>query len=267
MGASCNLIGKNEQTTIKNYADWSTDWLKDVSYDLMLTIQKLKTIYNGGHLNKNDSLEYNALHELIGSLYNQIKAKYFDNEDNSSILKHIYDSTVGMKDELSGEKPIKIEITRLFNSDKKKYHKIIIPGNSSYYKGFANNFRAMHWFYEIDDYIHEYFGGVENPFETEFSLVFNDIITVERLNNSILDDVIWSPKKQNYKTNDGILDDGILEGKTKCSIKTSLSILENLKINYPKIKFEYNESVTKEYEFIGCGNSKKYLDKRMYLNQ
>ena len=170
-----------------------------------------------------------------------------------------------MKDDLSGEKPIKIETTRLFNSDKKKYHKIIIPGNSSYYTGFANNFRAIHWFYEIDGYIHEYFGDVENPFETEFSLVFNDISTVERLNNSILSNVIWSTKKtQNYKNFDNSLDEKIsLDEKPECSIKTSLSILENLKINYPKNKFEYNENIIKEYEFIGCGNSKNYLDERI----
>lgn len=47
MGASCNLTGKNEQDTINNYAEWSTSWLKTVSYDLMLTIQKLKTICSG----------------------------------------------------------------------------------------------------------------------------------------------------------------------------------------------------------------------------
>ena len=80
MGASCDLVGKNEQETVKNYATWSTDWLKTISYDLMLTMQKLKTIYNGGHSNQSDSVEYNALRELIGSLYDNLKQKYYDNE-------------------------------------------------------------------------------------------------------------------------------------------------------------------------------------------
>jgi hypothetical protein len=267
MGASCNLTGKNEQETINNYADWSTGWLKTVSYDLILTIQKLKTICNGEYSSESDSVEYNALRELIGSLYKQLKEKYSDDEvdtskydEKCSVLKRIYDSTIRMEDELKGEKPIKIDTLRLFNSDKKKYHKIVIPGNSSYYTGFANKFRIINWFYEIDKYIHEYFGDVENPFETEFSLVFNDIITVERLNNSILDDVLWSPKKlQNYKTIDYSL-----EEKPECSIKTPLSVLENLKLNYPKIKFEYNENIIKEYEFNQCENTKDYkLDERI----
>ena len=30
MGASCDLVGKNEQETVKNYATWSTDWLKTI---------------------------------------------------------------------------------------------------------------------------------------------------------------------------------------------------------------------------------------------
>jgi hypothetical protein len=204
---------------------------------------------------------------MIGSLYKQLNEKYSDDEiditkygEQYSVLKSIYDSTVGMKDELSGEKPIKIETSMLFNSDKKKYHKIVIPGNSSYYTSFANKFRVINWFYEIDKCIHEYFGDVENPFETEFSLVFNDIITVERLNNSILDDVLWSPKKlRNYKT----IDYG-LEEKPKCIIKTSIPFLENLKLNYPKIKFEYNENIIKEYEFNQCENTKDYkLDERI----
>jgi hypothetical protein len=267
MGASCNLTGKNEQETINNYADWSTGWLKTVSYDLILTIQKLKTIHNGEYLSVSDSVEYNALRELIGSLYKQLKEKYSDDEvdtskydEKCSVLKRIYDSTIRMKDELKGEKPIKIDTVRLFNSDKQKYHKIVIPGNSSYYRWNRNKFTTVNWFYEIDGYIHEYFGDVENPFETEFSLVFNDIITVERLNNSILDDVLWSPKKlRNYKT----IDYG-LEEKPKCIIKTSIPFLENLKLNYPKIKFEYNENIIKEYEFKQCENTKDYqLDERI----
>ena len=84
MGASCNLIGKNEQQTIENYADWSTGWLKTVSYDLILTIQKLKTICNGEHSSESDSVEYNALCELISSLYRQLKEKYSDDENDSS---------------------------------------------------------------------------------------------------------------------------------------------------------------------------------------
>ena len=202
MGASCNLTGKNEQDTINNYAEWSTSWLKTVSYDLMLTIQKLKTICSGQRSCQNESVEYNALCELIGSLYIHLKEKYTDKEldttdygEKYSVLNNIYNNVVRMKDEINGEKPIEIETTSLFNLDKKKYHKIAIPGNALYYRGFANKFRVRKWFYEIDGYIHKYFGNVENPFETEFSLVFNDILTVERLNKSMLDNVLWSPKK------------------------------------------------------------------------
>ena len=242
MGASCNLIGKNEHQTIENYADWSTGWLKTVSYDLILTIQKLKTICNGEHSSESDSIEYNALCELIGSLYRQLKEKYSDDENDASkydekhsVLKRIYDSTVEMKDELKGEKPIKIETTRLFNSDKKNYHKVLIPGNHSYYR-WGNNFNFVNWFYEIDGYIHEYFGDVENPFETEFSLVFNDIDVVKRLNGCILKDVIYSPKNPIFKTIDSICRNVDNSVRVHCQV----SILENLRINYPKIKFEYN---------------------------
>jgi hypothetical protein len=251
MGASCNLIGKNEQTTIKNYADWSTGWLKTISYDLMLTIQKLKTIHNVEHSFESDSVEYNALCELIGSLYKRLKEKYSDDneidttiyDEKYSVLKQIYNSTVGMKNELKGEKPIKIDTIRLFNSDKKEYHKIVIPGNSSYYGWRGNNFTAMNWFYEIDGYIHEYFGDVENPFETEFSLVFNDINVVKRLNSYVLKNTILSPKNPLFKKIDVICrnDDNLVE------VYCQVSILENLKFNYPKIKFEYNENVTKEF--------------------
>lgn len=250
MGASCNLTGKNEQETINNYADWSTSWLRTVSYDLILTIQKLKTIHNGEYLSESDSIEYNALRELIGSLYKQLKEKYSDDEvdtskydEKYSVLKRIYDSTVGMKDELKGEKPIKIETTRLFNSDKQKYHKIVIPGNSSYYRWNRNNFTTVNWFYEIDGYIHEYFGDVENPFETEFSLVFNDIDVIKRLNNCVLKDVICSPKKRTFKKIDDICENVNNSVRVHCQV----SILENLRINYPKIKFEYNENTTKEF--------------------
>lgn len=261
MGADCNLIGKNEQTTIKNYADWSTSWLRTVSYDLILTIQKLKTICNGEHSSESDSVEYNALCELIGSLYKQLKEKYSDDEIDTSkydekyaVLKRIYDSTVGMKDELNGEKPIKIETTRLFNSDKKKYHKIVIPGNISYYRWYRNNFTVRNWFYEIDGYIHEYFGDVENPFETEFSLVFNDIDVVKRLNECVLEDVICSPKKRAFKKNDDICENVDNSVRVYCQV----SILENLRFNYPKIKFEYNENVTKEFILTeeDCMNNK-----------
>lgn len=251
MCASCNLIGKNEQQTIKNYADWSTGWLKTVSYDLILTIQKLKTICNGEHSSESDSVEYNALCELIGSLYKQLKEKYSDDEidiisrydEKHSVLKRIYDSTVRMKDELNGEKPIRIDTTRLFNSDKKKYHKIAIPGNRSYYGWHGNDFTIVNLFYEIDGYIHEYFGDVENPFETEFSLVFNDIDVVERLNDCILKDVIFSTKNPTIKKLDNICENVDNSTRVHCQV----SILENLRINYPKIKFEYNENTTKEF--------------------
>ena len=249
MGASCNLIGKNEQETINNYADWSTGWLKTVSYDLILTIQKLKTICNGEYSSESDSVEHNALRELICSLYKQLKETYSDDEidtskydEKYSVLKRIHDSAVEMKDELKGEKPIKIDTARLFNSDKKEYHKIAIPGNHSYY-GWGNNFNFVNWFYEIDGYIHEYFGDVENPFETEFSLVFNDIDVVKRLNDCILKDVIYSSKNPIFKKIDSICRNDNNSIRVHCQV----SILENLKINYPKIKFEYNENITKEF--------------------
>lgn len=267
MGASCNLIGKNEQQTINNYADWSIGWLKTVSYDLILTIQKLKTICNGEYSSESDSVEYNALRELICSLYKQLKEKYSDDEidiskydEKYSVLKRIHDSAVEMKDELEGEKPIKIETTRLFNSDKKEYHKIEIPGNSSYYGWHGNNFTAVNWFYEIDGYIHEYFGDVENPFETEFSLVFNDIDVVKRLNGCILKDVIFSTKNPTIKKLDNICENVDNSVKAYCQV----SILESLKINYPKIKFEYNENTTKEFDLteedIIKNKTKRLLD-------
>lgn len=267
MGASCNLIGKNEQTTIKNYAEWSIGWLKTVSYDLILTIRKLKTICSGERSSQNESVEYNALCELIGSLYIHLKEKYSDDEidttkygEQYSVLNNIYNNTVGMKDELNGEKPIKIDTTRLFNSDKKEYHKIIIPGNTSYYGLHENNFTFVHWFYEIDGYIHEYFGDVENPFETEFSLVFNDIDVVKRLNSCVLKDVIYSPKNPAFKKFDSICENVGNLVKVYCQG----SILENLKFNYPKIKFEYNENVTKEFvlteEDIIKNKTKRLLD-------
>jgi hypothetical protein len=267
MSASCNLIGKNEQQTIKNYADWSTGWLKTVSYDLILTIQKLKTICNGEHSSESDSVEYNALCELIGSVYKQLKEKYSDDEidntskydEKNSVLRRIYDSTVGMKDELKGEKPIKIDTTRLFNTDKKEYHKIVIPGNHSYYR-WGNYFNFVNWFYEIDGYIHEYFGDVENPFETEFSLVFNDIDVVKRLNSCVLKDVIFSTKNPTIKKLDNICEN--VYNSTK--LYYQVSILENLRINYPKIKFEYNENTTKEFvlteEDIIKNKTKRLLD-------
>lgn len=140
MGASCNLIGKNEQTTIKNYAEWSTRWLKTVSYDLMLTMQKLKTIYNGEHSNQSNSVEYNALRELVGSLYDQLKHKYYDNEYEKVkydeiyfVLKDIHNSTIKIKDELDDRKPIEIEkdILLLYEQDKEESFRfrINIPGN------------------------------------------------------------------------------------------------------------------------------------------
>jgi hypothetical protein len=196
-----------------------------------------------------------------------LKEKYSDDEidntskydEKNSVLRRIYDSTVGMKDELKGEKPIKIDTARLFNSDKKEYHKIAIPGNHSYY-GWGNHFTTVNWFYEIDGYIHEYFGDVENPFETEFSLVFNDINVVKRLNSCVLKDVIYSPKKRTFKKIDDICENADNSVKVYCQV----SILENLKFNYPKIKFEYNENTTKEFllseEDILKNKTKQLLD-------
>ena len=108
----------------------------------------------------------------------------------------------------------------------------------------------MYWFCEIDGYIHEYFGDVENPFETEFSLVFNDINVVKRLNDCVLKDVIYSPKKRTFKKIDDICENVDNSVKVYCQV----SILENLKFNYPKIKFEYKlyskrEKCTKRNEF------------------
>ena len=255
MGASCDLVGKNEQETVKNYATWSTDWLKTISYDLMLTMQKLKTIYNGGHSNQSDSVEYNALRELIGSLYDNLKQKYYDNEcentkynELSFILKNIHNNTIKMKDELNSTKPIEIRKNILLECDKKESYKINIPGNYWYYARYTNasSFRNESIFYEIDKHIHNYFSDVENPFETEFSLIFNDLDVVKYLNECILKNTIYSPKHRESK----------YSGDCKCNyddnsteVFCKISILENLKFNYPKIKFEYNENITKEFVF------------------
>ena len=253
MGASCDLVGKNEQETVKNYATWSTDWLKTISYDLMLTMQKLKTIYNGGHSNQSDSVEYNALRELIGSLYDNLKQKYYDNEcentkynELSFILKNIHNNTIKMKDELNSNKPIEIRKNILLECDKKESYKINIPGNYWYYARYSNasSFRNESIFYEIDKHIHDYFSDVENPFETEFSLIFNDLDVVKYLNECVLKNTVYSPKHRESK----------YSGDCKCNyddnsteVFCKISILENLKFNYPKIKFEYNENTTKEF--------------------
>ena len=251
MSASCDLIGRNEQETIKNYAEWSTGWLKTVSYDLLLTMQKLKTIYNGEHSSESDSVEYNALCELIGSLYNQLKQKYYDNEcenvkydDLSFILKTIHNSTSRMKDEFNGNKPIEIRKNTLIECDKQESYKINIPGNYRYYSWYSNasSSRNESIFYEIDKYIHDYFGDVKNPFETEFSLIFNNVDVVKYLNGCVLKNTIYSPKHKELKCPYEPLED-INSIKVFCQV----SVLENLKFNYPKIKFEYNENITKEF--------------------
>lgn len=253
MGASCDLIGKNEQETIKNYAEWSTGWLKNISYDLILTMQKLKTIYNGEHSNQSDSVEYNALRELIGSLYDKLKHKYYDNEyekvkydDLSFILKNIHNSTIKMKDELNNNKPIEIRKNTLIECDNVKSYKINIPGNYWYYARHnkASCSRNESIFYEIDKLIHDYFSDVENPFETEFSLVFNDVDVVKYLNECVLKNTVYSLKHKELKRPfDFKCRDDINSIKVFCQV----SVLENLKFNYPKIKFEYNENVTKEF--------------------
>lgn len=251
MSASCNLIGKNEQTTIKNYAEWSTGWLKTVSYDLMLTMQKLKTIYNGEHSNQSDSVEYNALRELIGSLYDNLKHKYYDNEfenvkydDLYFTLKNIHNNTIKIKDELDDRKPIEIGKDILIERDKEELYKINIPGNYWYYARYSNasSSRNESIFYEIDKYIHDYFGDVKNPFETEFSLIFNDVDVVKYLNGCVFKNIRYSLKhkelKHPYK---------LCEDNDSTKLYCQVSVLENLKFNYPKIKFEYNENVTKEF--------------------
>lgn len=251
MSASCNLIGKNEQTTIKNYAEWSTGWLKTVSYDLMLTMQKLKTIYNGEHSNQSDSVEYNALRELIGSLYDNLKHKYYDNEfenvkydDLYFTLKNIHNNTIKIKDELDDRKPIEIEKDILIERDKEESYKINIPGNYWYYARYNNtsSSRNESIFYEIDKLIHDYFGDVKNPFETEFSLIFNDIDVVKYLNGCVIKNTIYSLKHKALKHPYELCED---DDSTK--LYCQVSVLENLKFNYPKIKFEYNENVTKEF--------------------
>jgi hypothetical protein len=252
MSASCDLIGRNEQETIKNYAEWSTGWLKTVSYDLMLTMQKLKTIYIGEHSNQSDSVEYNALCELIGSLYDQLKQKYYDNEcenvkydDLYFILKNIHNSTIKMKDELNSNKPIEIRNIILIERDKEESHKINIPGDYRYYSRYSNasSSRNESIFFEIDKHIHDYFGDVKNPFETEFSLIFNDVDVVKYLNRCVLKDVIYSSKNPIFKKLDSICRNVDNSVRVHCQV----SVLENLRINYPKIKFEYNENVTKEF--------------------
>jgi hypothetical protein len=253
MSASCDLIGRNEQETIKNYAEWSTGWLKTVSYDLMLTMQKLKTIYIGEHSNQSDSVEYNALCELIGSLYDQLKQKYYDNEcekvkydDLYFILKNIHNSTIKIKDELNNNKPIEIKKNILIKCDKPESYKINIPGSYWYYLRYSNvnNSRNESIFFEIDKYIHDYFGDVENPFETEFSLIFNDVDVVKYLNGCVLKDVIYSSKNPILKKLDSICRN---DDNSGIVVHCQVSVLENLKFNYPKIKFEYNENVTKEF--------------------
>jgi hypothetical protein len=253
MGANCCLIGRNEQETIKNYAEWSTVWLNTVSYDLMLTMQKLKTIYNGQHLNQSDSVEYNALRELIGSLYDQLKQKYYDNEcenikydDLSFILKNIHNSTIKMNDELNSNKPIEIRNIILIERDKEESHKINIPGDYRYYSRYSNasSSRNESIFFEIDKHIHDYFGDVKNPFETEFSLIFNDVDVVKYLNGCVLKNTAYSPKHKELK---GPCDFKYYDDNNSIRVFCQVSVLENLKFNYPKIKFEYNENTTKEF--------------------
>lgn len=251
MSASCNLIGKNEQTTIKNYAEWSTGWLKTVSYDLMLTMQKLKTIYNGEHSNQSDSVEYNALRELVGSLYDQLKHKYYDNEYEKVkydeiyfILKNIHNNTIKIKDELDDRKPIEIEKDILYGQDKEESFRINIPGNYWYYSRYSNasSSRNECIFYDIDKRIHDYFNDVINPFETEFSLIFNNVDVVKYLNECVLKNIRYSLKHKDIKHPYELCDDN-----NSTRVFCQVSVLENLKFNYPKIKFEYNENVTKEF--------------------
>lgn len=258
MSVSCNLIGKNEQETIKKYAAWSIDWLKDISYDLMLTMQKLKTIHNGVRSNPNDSLEYNALYELIGSLSDKLIQKYYDDE-YSFVLKNIHNSTIKMKDELNSNKPIEIRRNTLIEHDMKESYKINIPGNYEYYSWYSNArssnigiSRNEHIFYEIDKYIHDYFGDLKNPFETEFSLIFNDVNVVKYLNECMLKNKIYSPKHKELKPQPEYIcsNDNDLVKATYHQI----SILGNLKFNYPKIKFEYNENAIKEFVFDDIKN-------------
>lgn len=244
MSASCNLIGRNEQETIRNYAKWSISWLKDISYDLMLTMQKLKTIYNGGCSNRNMSIEYNALRELVGSLSENLKSKYYNAEVTSNryderefMLKRIYDNAIEIDDELKNDKPIKIERDTLLHSDKKMCHKINIPGNMQYYQHYI----PSTIFYEIDNYIHRYFGDVENPFETEFSLVFTDKSIIDYLNQSNLRSILYSQKRP-------VLCEKLDKNDASLDAQFSWSVLSCLVFNYPKISFEYIETVAVKYE-------------------
>ena len=151
-----------------------------------------------------------------------------------------------MKDELNSDKLIEIRKNILFECDKPKSYKINIPGNYRYYARYnkASSSRNEAIFYEIDKHIHDYFGDVKNPFETEFSLIFNNEAVVNYLNGCVLKNTRLSPKHKElkhpfeFKRNDY---------NTSIEVFCQVSVLENLKFNYPKIKFEYNENVTKEF--------------------
>jgi hypothetical protein len=163
-----------------------------------------------------------------------------------------------MKDELNNNKPIEIKKnTLLIERVTGKSYKINIPGSYGYYLRYSNasSFRNESIFYEIDKYIHDYFGDVENPFETEFSLVFNDVDVVKYLNGCVLKDVIYSSKNPMFKKLDSICRN---DDNSGIVVHCQVSVLENLRINYPKIKFEYNENTTKEFVLSenDCFNNK-----------
>jgi type VI protein secretion system component Hcp len=63
------------------------------------------------------------------------------------------------------------------------------------------------------------------------------------LNDCVLKDVIFSTKNPTIKKLDNICENVDNSVRAHCQV----SILENLRINYPKIKFEYNENTTKEF--------------------
>jgi UDP-N-acetyl-D-galactosamine dehydrogenase len=86
------------------------------------------------------------------------------------------------------------------------------------------------------------------------------IDVVKRLNDCVLKDVIYSSKHPIFKKIDSICRNVDNSVRVHCQV----SILENLKFNYPKIKFEYNENTTKEFllseEDILKNKTKQLLD-------
>lgn len=239
MGCLANLIGKNSQETIKNYAHWSSGWLKRITTDLMVTIDKLQLIVDGMRSNNNDSVEHKVIYELLSSTLQKLKNDYYENISSNNpyyILKNILDNNTKIIEELEGDKPVEIT-TSIFNNNEKPYI-VRINGDSTYFrKKLRGCLDVASSFYYIDERIHNFFNNKENPFEIEFTILFSDKECIEYLTTSYLDKQIFSPN--NPKS-------GIFRYEIQNTDK--VNILENLKFNYPKIKFEYIEDTTKEFD-------------------